>query len=173
MMTCFAPAMRCKFAALYERKCPVHSSTTSMRKSCHGKSLGFFWFKSKISMVLASFVNVSTAPLTSLRTLACTPVADNLPCVLSNFSKCSKVSASHTSLMATICTRSHSVSSRCKYARKTLRPMRPKPLIAKRIGEFCCVISLPFLCRLLCGCCGFGGCIYAQFSFNALIQRFN
>src|SRR5215207_7498170 len=119
MMTFLAPASRCLAAASRLVKKPVDSITTSTPRSPHGSAAG----------------SRSASALTSRpSTMSESPVASTLPgkrpYTESYLSRCASVSLSVMSLTAMIST---SAPDSCA-ARKTLRPMRPKPSIPTRTG---------------------------------------
>src|SRR3954468_13864592 len=117
MMTFFAPASRCLAASSRFVKNPVDSITTSMPRSPQGSAPG-----SRSASTLTSrpsTVSASSPTDTS---------PGKLPKTESYLSRWPRVCGSVMSLTATIST---SASDSCA-ARKTLRPIRPKPLMPTR-----------------------------------------
>src|SRR6516162_9108606 len=132
-MTRLAPASRCFAAAARLVKIPVHSSVTSTprlrQRSCAGS-------RSAVTAILPRPISIQLSPV------VISP--GKPPCTLSYLRRCALVATGPRSLIATISTSSLLVS--CA-ARRTSRPMRPKPLIAIRIAmvrpfELVCLLSL-------------------------------
>src|SRR5215218_4238846 len=119
MITFFAPASRCLAAASRVVNRPVDSITTSTPRSLHGSAAG-----SRSASVLTSRPSIVSDPSPA------STVPGNGPYTESYLSRCASVPVSVMSLTATIST---SAPDSCA-ARKTLRPMRPKPLIPTRTG---------------------------------------
>ena len=90
MTTLPAPASRCKPAFSLLVNTPVDSTTTSMQREPHGRFDG-----SRSAEILM------VEPLTTRFPPATSTVPLNRPWMLSNFSKCARVSTSVKSLMAT------------------------------------------------------------------------
>src|SRR3954466_6053854 len=117
MMTFLAPPSMCLAASARLVKKPVDSITTSTFRSPHGRLAG-----SRSASTLTSL------PLTISAPSPTSTVPGNLPNTESYLSRWPSVPASVMSLTATI-----STSAPCACAaRKTLRPIRPKPLIPTR-----------------------------------------
>src|SRR5919199_1709429 len=119
MITLWAPASRCLAASSRLVKKPVDSITTSTPRSLHGSAAGS-----------RSASTRTSRPSTCSASPATSTVPGKGPKTESYLSRCASVRASVMSLTATI---SMSASDSCA-ARKTLRPMRPKPLIPTRTG---------------------------------------
>src|SRR3954454_873739 len=117
MITFWAPASRCLAAASRLVNRPVDSITTSTPRSPHGRAAG-----SRSASTLTSRPSMLSA------SPSCSTVPAKWPYTESYLSRCASVAASVMSLTATI---SMSADDSCA-ARKTLRPMRPKPLIPTR-----------------------------------------
>src|SRR5215211_6474474 len=118
MITFFAPASRCFCAPSRFVKKPVDSITTSTSRSRHGIEPGSFSERSRSSAPPAFSVPPSTETSPS-----------SGPRFESYLSRCAIVLASPRSFAATI----SKSAPRSSAARKKLRPMRPKPLIATRV----------------------------------------
>ncbi len=117
MITFFAPASRC-FAALSRAvKSPLHSSTRSTPSCFHGSFAGSRSASTRI------FFPSTTRPSPSVWTSR-----RSVPWTESYLSRCASVLLSVMSFTAT---NSRALSSR--QARRTFRPMRPKPLIPTRV----------------------------------------
>ena len=128
-MTRPAPASKCRDAPSRERNSPVHSSTTSTPNPSHGNWAGSAIFKISIEQLTPCLVTFKKVRDGNVRVCCITStLALNRPCVLSKRSKCASNSGSAISLIATIFTCGHNDSS--IHARNTLRPIRPKPLMA-------------------------------------------
>src|SRR6185437_741955 len=97
---------------------PVHSSAMSMPRSFQGSLPGS---RSAVTL-MAPLPMLMVSPLT-------VTVPGKRPCTLSKRSRCALVSTGPRSLMPTT---SMSVRPDSAMARKTLRPMRPNPLMATR-----------------------------------------
>src|SRR5262249_51228024 len=118
MSTRLAPAARCADALSFEAKRPVHSSATSTPSSFHGSCAG--------SLRAVTFM----APLPTLIVSPLTVTSPGKrPCTVSKRRRCALVSTGPRSLMPTT---SMSVRPASTMARRTLRPMRPNPLMATR-----------------------------------------
>src|SRR5665213_3018282 len=116
--TRLAPAVRWAEALALALKMPVHSSAMSMPSSFQGKVLGS---RTAVTLIL---------PLPRLiESPSTVTVPGKRPCTESKRSRWALVSTGPRSLMATT-----SISRRLasKMARRTLRPIRPNPLIATR-----------------------------------------
>src|SRR5215213_2239326 len=117
MITFCAPASRCFCASSRLVNSPVDSITTSAPRSDHGSAAG-----SRSASTLTSL------PSTTIASSVWSTVPGYGPSTESYLSRCASVLASTRSLTPT-----HSMSAlRSCAARKTLRPMRPKPLIPTR-----------------------------------------
>src|SRR3954464_3994731 len=117
MMTFLAPASRCLAASARLVKKPVDSITTSTPRSLHGRFAG------------SRSARTFTSRPSTVRGLSPTLTSPlNGPKTESYLSRCPSVPASVMSLTATIST---SAPDSCA-ARKTLRPIRPKPLMPTR-----------------------------------------
>ncbi len=118
MMTFFAPAVTCFFAASALVKMPVDSITMSTPSSPQGRLAGS---RSAMTLkVVPSTVMLSAVWLTS---------AWRVPRIESYLSRCARVLVSVRSFTPTI-----SMSAPWdRTARKKLRPMRPNPLMPTRI----------------------------------------
>src|SRR5579864_6947750 len=127
MSTRLAPAVRCGDAFSFEVKMPVHSSATSMPSAFHGNCVG--------SLIAVTLIG----PLPQLMVSPLTVTSPGKrPCTESKRSRCALVSTGARSLTAST---SISVRPASTIARRTLRPMRPNPLMATRTD----------MCRLLLG----------------------
>ncbi len=115
-ITRLAPAVRCAAALSREVKMPVHSIATSTPRALCGNSAGFLIAVTLIVWPPVLIVSPST-----------TTSAGKRPCTLSKRRRCAFVSTGPRSLIATT---SMSLRPDSTMARRTLRPMRPKPLIA-------------------------------------------
>src|SRR5690242_8597364 len=122
MITFCAPASRCLAASSRLVNRPVDSITTSAPRSPHGSCAGSFSARTLISR--PSMVSVSSPTST---------LPGNTPKTESYLSRWPSVRGSVMSLTATISTS----ASDSWAARKTLRPMRPKPLMPTRTGMVC------------------------------------
>src|SRR3954471_21316023 len=118
MITFEAPAARCFEAPSRLVKKPVDSSTTSAPRSFHGRLAGSRSASTRISSPFTTMPasDASTWPL-------------KRPSTESYLRRCASVFASVRSLMATM----SSFTPRASAARKKLRPIRPKPLMAIRV----------------------------------------
>ena len=117
IITFLAPASMCACAFEPSVKKPVDSSTTSTPRSFQGRSAGLRSARILISLPSTT----STSSLTSTST-------PRRPIMESYLSKLARVFGSVRSLIATI----SKPSASARAARKKVRPMRPKPLIATR-----------------------------------------
>src|SRR5690242_16806180 len=122
MITFLAPPSRCLAAASRLVKKPVDSITTSTPRSPHGSAAG-----SRSASTLSSLPSTVSAPSPTVTS------PGKGPRIESYLSRWPSVATSVMSLTATIST---SASDSCA-ARKTLRPMRPKPLMPTRTGMVC------------------------------------
>ena len=123
MITLRAPALMCLSALTRSVKRPVLSSTTSTPRSFHGSFSGSLMAETLTSLPFTT----SASPLAST-------VPGNRPCTESYFSRCA---SDFVSVMSFTATNSIAACLAVTAARKTLRPMRPKPLMPTRtaIGE--------------------------------------
>src|SRR5665213_2520431 len=118
--TRLAPAVRWAEALALALKMPVHSSAMSMPSSFHGRVLGS---RTAVTLIL---------PLPRLiESPSTVTVPGKRPCTESKRNRWALVSTGPRSLMATT---SISLRLATKMARRTLRPIRPNPLIATRIA---------------------------------------
>ncbi len=116
-MTFLAPASRWALALVPSVKKPVDSRTTSTPRSAQGRSAGLRSARTLISLPLTTRPDSETATSPSKR-----------PMMESYLSRWARVLTSVRSLIATI----SKPSPWAWAARKKVRPMRPKPLIATR-----------------------------------------
>ena len=93
--TFFAPAVRCLPAASFEVKMPVHSSTTSISRSFHGRLAG-----SRSANTLTFWPIVDFLPR-SMKSLPAFTVPGNAPWLVSWRSMCALASTEPRSLIAT------------------------------------------------------------------------
>src|SRR5258706_81579 len=114
-----APASMCFWQASREAKMPV----ASMQKSI------WFCLCGSLAGSLSALIAMRF-PLTVIESLSEASVPSNLPCTESHLSRCASVLGSVRSLICTT-----SMSGCASRLRKTRRPMRPKPLIAMRMGR--------------------------------------
>src|SRR3954454_21008674 len=137
MITFCAPASRCFWASSRLVNSPVDSITTSAPRSDHGSAAG-----SRSASTLTSL------PSTTMASSVCSTVPGYGPYTESYLSRWASVLESTRSLTPT-----HSMSAlRSCAARKTLRPMRPKPLMPTRTDmTWNPPISLPRAVRLAGG----------------------
>src|SRR4051812_7830587 len=117
MITFFAPAAMCFSASARAVKRPEHSSTMSQPCCLCGNSAG-----SRLA-VTAIFL-----PLTTMASSRASTLPSKTPCTESYLNRCARVLGLSMSLMWT----TSKVAPRLMAARRILRPMRPKPLIANR-----------------------------------------
>ena len=117
-ITRFAPASRCFAAAARLVKIPVHSSTTSTPRLRQGSCAGS---RSAVTAILPRPISIQLSPVVTS--------PGKRPCTLSYLRRWALVATGPRSLIATTSTSSHLVS--CA-ARRAIRPVRPKPLIATR-----------------------------------------
>ena len=117
MMTFFAPASRCLAALARSVKSPLHSSTSSTPSDFHGSLPGSRSASTRIILVP-----------TAMRSSSARTCSRSAPWTESCFRRCASVFASVMSLTAT-----KSSASSPRQARRTLRPMRPNPLMPTRI----------------------------------------
>ena len=114
--TRLAPAARCAEAFSLVVKMPVHSSAISTPSALCGRSLG--------SRTAVTLIGPRPTSIVSPETVT---VPGKRPWTLSKRKRCALVSTGPRSLIATT---SMSLRFDSMIARSTLRPMRPKPLIA-------------------------------------------
>src|SRR5713101_4848486 len=127
--TRLAPAVRCAEAVFFEVKMPVHSRAMSMPIALCGS---FDGSRSQVTFILPRPTSiVSPSIFTSW---------GKRPCTESKRNRWALVSTGPRSLIATTST---SLRPDSTMARRTLRPMRPKPLIATRTAMSSSVISEP------------------------------
>jgi len=130
-ITRFAPASRCFAAAARLVKLPVHSSTTSTPRLRQGSFAGS---RSAVTAILPRPISIQLSPAVTS--------PGKRPCTLSYLSRWALVATGPRSLIATTSTSSLLVS--CA-ARRAIRPVRPKPLIATRTA----MVLPPFgICRM-------------------------
>src|SRR5271163_4426999 len=122
-ITRFAPASRCFAAASRLVKFPVHSSTTSTPRLRQGSCAGS---RSAVTAILPRPISIQLSPAVTS--------PGKRPCTLSYLSRWALVATGPRSLIATTSTSSHLLS--CA-ARRAIRPVRPKPLIATRTAMVC------------------------------------
>src|SRR3954465_12085814 len=117
MITFFAPAAMCFCASTRLVNRPEHSSTMSQPCCLWGNSEG-----SRLA-VTAIFL-----PLTTMASSSASTLPSKIPCTESYLKRCARVLGLSMSLMWT----TSKLAPRLMAARRILRPMRPKPLIANR-----------------------------------------
>src|SRR3954464_12594444 len=117
MITFFAPAAMCFCASTRLVNRPEHSSTMSQPCCLWGNSEG-----SRLA-VTAIFL-----PLTTMASSSASTLPSKIPCTESNLKRCARVLGLSMSLMWT----TSKLAPRLMAARRMLRPIRPKPLIAIR-----------------------------------------
>src|SRR5579872_6086054 len=125
MMTFFTVPRRCFLASLASVKRPVDSTTISAPTEAQSSWAGSFSANTLI------FLPPTVMEPASWEISSCSG-----PSTESYFSKCASVLVSVRSLTAT-----NSTSLRCRPARTTFRPMRPKPLIPTLTAIFSPVLS--------------------------------
>src|SRR3954467_8174864 len=117
MITFFAPAAMCFCASTRLVNRPEHSSTMSQPCCLWGSSDG-----SRLA-VTAIFL-----PLTTMASSSASILPSKIPCTESYLKRCARVLGLSMSLMWT----TSKLAPRLRAARRMLRPIRPKPLIAIR-----------------------------------------
>src|SRR2546430_7987295 len=117
MITFLAPAAMCFCASTRAVNRPEHSSTMSQPCCLCGSSEG-----SRFA-VTAIFL-----PLTTMASSSASTLPSKIPCTESYLKRCARVFGLSMSVMGT----TSKLAPRLMAARRMLRPMRPKPLIANR-----------------------------------------
>src|SRR2546421_10865976 len=117
MITFFAPAWRCFSASSRLVNRPEHSSTTSTPCSRCASSAGVRFAETAIFL-----------PLMTTASSVASTVPSKIPCTESYLKRCASVFGLSTSLIRT----TSKVARRLIAARRVLRPILPKPLMAKR-----------------------------------------
>src|SRR5438093_2194505 len=117
MIAFFAPAWRCFSASSRLVNRPEHSSTTSTPCSRCASSAGVRFAETAIFL-----------PLMTTASSVASTVPSKIPCTESYLKRCASVFGLSTSLIRT----TSKVARRLIAARRVLRPILPKPLMAKR-----------------------------------------